>query len=307
MLQSVPNQFVGINAHLHSLWQSNGEWNTFHDYHIGQLMAALKAQLIPMGYTAKLTGSLQIRRVGDDLPRSPRSDVLIKDLDSARSFYPTLLARTPVLTMADLLAEAPEDLEHPYRALLIEEQGEAVAWLELLSPSNKGSSRDAQSYLAKRHLLLEQGLVFVELDYLHESPPTFNRLPDYSRHDSQAFPYRIVVIDPRPEYRENKVYLYQFGVEEPIPEADIPLNGGDVLTVDFDRLYQVTFESGLYGYEMDYAELPLHLERYSEADQLKILRRLFSVAKAKDFELPPVALIPELDSLQTALAQWEHR
>lgn len=301
------NQYRGLNPHLHSFWQAEQKWNRFHNYHIGQLMAAMKAQLLPMGYTAEMDESLQIRRVGDDV-RRPRSDVLIRDLDPQRAALPLAVTAGGQAVALEELTE--EDVEHPYSAVVIyEESGDAVGWVELLSPSNKGDQRDAYTYLAKRRLLLEKGLVFVELDYLHETPPTFDRLPDYSAHQPNAHPYRIAVIDPRPEYRRAQVYLHEFGVDAPIPTVKIPLNAGDSLVFDFDAAYQKTFEEALYGYDIDYRQLPMNFDRYSPADQLRIVTRMLTIITAaqqkQDLEAAPLPLVETPPTLEAALAKLE--
>lgn len=114
-VQSVKNQYPGVNTHLHSLWQGIGRWNRFHNVYLTKLMQSLKLVLRPMGYTADIEESLQIRRLSD----------------------------------------TDEDTEHPYFAVVIYEQfanfkrGEVVAWIELLSPANKGRSRDAETYPGK--------------------------------------------------------------------------------------------------------------------------------------------------------------
>ncbi len=51
-VRSIKNQYRGINAHLHSFWQARHKWNRFHNVHIAHLVGLLKAQLLPMGYTA---------------------------------------------------------------------------------------------------------------------------------------------------------------------------------------------------------------------------------------------------------------
>jgi len=56
--------------------------------------------------------------------------------------------------------------------------GDLVAWIELLSPTNKPLGRHFDAYRAKRQMLLQAQLVFVEIDLLHESPPTVN-VPSY--------------------------------------------------------------------------------------------------------------------------------
>ena len=311
VIRSVKNQYLGINAHLHSHWQGIGKWNRFHNVHIAQLLVTLKARLLPMGYTAETEESLQIRRVADH-PSLPRADILIGDL---------LPQRTPVAPLhyggvqtlpIEEFVDAEDDAEHPYYAVAIYERlvndlSMPVAWIELLSPSNKGGSLDAQSYRAKRKELLRNGLVFVELDYLHETPPTFERLADYSKQEADAHAYHIVVLDPRPTFRQGRVYLHEFDVDDPVPTVKIPLNGSDVLDFDFGLAYRKTFEEALYGYDMDYRRLPMNFDRYSKDDQARIAVRMVTVLEAAangvDLETGPfpVKTLP----LETALAQIE--
>jgi uncharacterized protein DUF4058 len=284
-IQSRVNQYLGINPHLHSFWQGTGRWNRFHNFHVGQLMAALKAQLLPLGYTAEIEESLQVRRVGDDLPRRPRSDILIRDLDLQRAASSGVSNGVQTIALGELVEEE-EDLDHPYSAIGLYERtpdfqpGEPVGWVELLSPTNKGDTKDAYTYLAKRRLMMEQGLVFVEIDYLHETSPTFERLPDYSRREDGAHPYRIAIMDPRPEYHWTQVNLQELDVDTPVPKMEIPLNRGDKLAFDFGVVYRKTFEEALYGYDMDYTELPQNFDRYSTDDQQRIERRMAAVAHA---------------------------
>lgn len=51
-VRSTKNQYIGINAHLHSLWQAEGGWDEFHAAHIIYLANSLKVPLLPRGYTA---------------------------------------------------------------------------------------------------------------------------------------------------------------------------------------------------------------------------------------------------------------
>jgi hypothetical protein len=309
-VRSVKNQYRGINAHLHSFWQGEHKWNRFHNVHVAHLMAGLKAQLLPLGYTAETEESLQIRRIGDT-PRQPRADIVVRDLDPLRPPQFSSALHAPTLTVEELVGEA--DFERPYYAVAVYERSpdtQAVAWVELLSPTNKGILEDAQTYLAKRRLLLEQGIVFVELDYLHETPPTFAPLDDYTRREPHAHPYRIVVLDPRPDFRTGPSFVGEFDADEPIPTVTIPLNAGDRVDFDFNAAYQKTFVEALYGYDMDYAALPLNFERYNEADQTRIARRMLSVLEAAaagiDLETGPFPIkdIPLNEALtQTAMLQ----
>jgi hypothetical protein len=269
------NLYQGVNAHLHSLFQAQGGWASFHTLHIAHLLVALKARLLPLGYTAVLEDSLQLRRADDSTAR-PQSDITIYDTPPWRSTADTARSTGALtLPLLDVLDENPP-AEAPYRAVAIyplnDKRAERpVAWLELLSPSNKGSGDDAQRFRLKRHDLIEAQLVWIELDYLHSTPPTFARLPDYTRGAPDAQPYRIIVIDPRPRLSAGRLYLSNFAVDAPIPTVELPLNADTLLSFDFDAPYQRSYSEALYGLELvDYAAPPIQFERYSAADRERI-------------------------------------
>jgi hypothetical protein len=315
-VRSIKNQYPGINAHLHSYWQGAKKWNRFHNFYIGRLMASLKVQLIPLGYTAEMEESLQIRRVGDDL-YNPKADILLSDLKLRGERQPYILSSPAAqIMMIDELVEFEQDREHPYFSLAIYERsnpGDPIAWIELLSPSNKGGRLDAQTYLDKRRELLRSGLVFVELDYLHETPSTFETIPDYTRHEPKSSPYRMVVLDPHPDFNVGPAYLYAFNVDQAMPKVKIPLKGKDVLEFDFEAVYQQVFEEGVYGYDVDfdYTQLPMNFDRYRPDDQARIVSRMLAVLKAAhagiDLEANaplPVEQVSLEDGLKR-LAEWQ--
>jgi len=318
-IRAVKNQYRGINAHLHSYWQSKSGWNEFHTNHIADLTRLMRVQLYPMGYTAHTEQSLQIRRAGAP-QRAPRADVLIVDDDELR------VRRHPAPPVADtqeLLAPIPvalglaEDIAY-HKAVVIyradsEERGEPVAWVELLSPSNKPGGQDWHEYRLKREDLLQAGIVFVELDYLHESSPTLDMVASYRTRgtahppETGAHPYRIAIIDPRPEFWEGQARVRQFDVDDEIPVMRIPLQGDDVLMFDFGAAYNKTFNEMLYGNEVDYSQLPLNFDRYSEADQQRIVCRMLAVLNAarNGIDLNAAPLPVEPLSLEDALKQLE--
>ena len=300
-VRATRNQYIGINAHLHSLLQSGLGWQEFHTSHIVHLTSALKLQLRPLGYTASVEESLQIRRYGEP-QRNPKSDVLIYDEDPIRPYrpiYPSVgSTQDVVMPLPIMLDLAEEEMEH-HRAIGIypitnprEDQGEPVAWIELLSPSNKPGGQDARYYRDKRKNILQAGLVFVEIDYLHESLSTFKNVVPYKNGEQAlAHPYRIGIIDPRPDIYAGEGRLREFDVDTSIPVMDIPLNGGDVLRFDFGQPYHKTFDEMLYGEKVDYSQLPLNFNAYKESDQARIVSRMLAVldtAQAgRDLEQPP--------------------
>jgi hypothetical protein len=306
------NQYRGINAHLHSLWQAEEGWADFHGPHITDIYRDMNRKLLPMGYIAHVERSMQIRR-WDDMPVRPRSDILIRDTqpERGRQPAPAVLAEPAHSTVADLLL-ATEDSEKPWRAIAIyrgerRQADTPVAWLEILSPTNKRPGADRRDYIAKRQNLLDAGVVFVEIDYLHEYPSTFRSLLDYTRPDErdEAHPYHIVMLDPRPDIWTGPAVNNGFNVDDPIPPLTITLLENDQLTIDFDELYQNSFEAGFYGdHYIDYAALPVHFDRYSPADQARIARRMLAVLAASETErsTPPLPVQKDLP-LEEALGQ----
>jgi hypothetical protein len=314
---AIKNQYQGINAHLHSFFQAKGGWNGFHTLHIGHLAVALKAKLFPMGYTAEIEPSLQIRRL-DKPSQNPESDILIFDKDKLRpqSSPPTPLATTATLVMPTvaILSVLPKS-EKEYAAIRVYQRsqhlGRPVAWIELLSPSNKTNRHDLEIYQSKRQQILEQGIVFMEIDYLHESSPTIPKIPDYRTRKNRvghpnAHPYRIALIDPRPDIYTGHAQIVEFDVDKPIPVITIPLSGADTLEFDFGAVYNQSFEAMLYGLEnIDYRQMPLHFDRYSPTDQARIAARMVAILNAHQhgISLENTPLPVEPMSLEEGLTQ----
>jgi hypothetical protein len=323
IVRSVKNQYLGVNAHLHSDWQARGGWGEFHTSYIVDLSRALKAQLLPMGYTASIQESLQIRRV-DDTKERPTSDITIYDNEPSRLREAAVAyagdTHQMVLTLPDVMSDDNDLSEATYKAIALYEVetrrqgGQPIAWLEILSRSNKPGGRDAQTYRTKRRVLLDRGLVLIEIDYLHESSPTLSQIPNYrtrgrkQQAEPGSHPYRILVLDPRPRFDKGKVYTYQFDVDELLPLVTIPLRGEDKLTVDFGAPYHKTLAEALFAYEwVDYRQFPMNFDRYSAADQARVATRMLAVLEAEragiDLETGPFP-IKEM-TLEAALAQLE--
>lgn len=127
-IRSIRNQYHGINAHLHSYWQSKGGWHSFHGNHIADLLRTLRAALLPMGYTADLETSLQVRRLEQRISE-PESDVTIFDFDRYSPADQTRIANRMVAVLQ--AAQAGIDLESgPFAADALP-LAEALAQLEL--------------------------------------------------------------------------------------------------------------------------------------------------------------------------------
>ncbi len=302
-LKTVSNQFLGINPLLHSQLQVAGGWDHFHVNHISDLTRFLQRDLRTMGYVAQAEQSLQIRR-REDAVRSPESDVTIYD-PLQRPVSHARPSGGLALSVPELL-ELEEDLA-TYRAIGIYQKapdaarGDAVAWLELLSPANKPDGRHFATYREKRTALLQAGLVFIELDYLHHQPPTI-AVPNYPGEPGSSC-YRILIIDPRPDWLSGEGHVYPVHIDEPLPTLDTPLNADDVLNFDFDAPYQQTYEGVFFGDSVDYTALPPAWETYSADDQARILSRLLAIRAAEHDEVDAPQVIDTMP-LDEALHRW---
>jgi hypothetical protein len=297
-ITSSVNQYLGINAHLHShfLHAETEGWEEFHSSHITDLTRAMNAHLPAMGYIARQERSLQIRHF--DEPLSPISDVLISDL-SRQGTVPRTFAAPQTQTALNvpastLLEREPVDVKRPTAIRIYElpedtstQREKPVAWIELLSPSNKSGSGYA-SYIAKREALLANWLVFVELDYLHGVSTTLAAIPDYrppgrdQKPRDDAHPYHLWLIDPRqPPDEPESAAIATFDVDQPIPALSIPLNRGEYFTFDFNAVYHQTFRAQpAFGMAVNYAAAPEAVERdYNLRDQTALAARMLTVQK----------------------------
>ena len=317
VVRSIKNQYPGINAHLHSCWQAEGGWSEFHTRYIVNFADVLTRALLPLGYTVRIEESLQIRYI--DFPpvvEQPESDLTIYDLDPARSLQPRTLPQVGavgelVLPIAETLLE-PLVSEKTYNTIKIYEtrarQGEPIAWIELLSPSNKSRGSDSREYLRKRDKIVESGIALVEIDFLNETRSTLRQLPIYPH--PKAHPYRIIIFDPRPSMGQGVARIVEFDVDAAIPSLDIGLNADDVLTMDFGTAYHLTLTNAMYGLQLvDYSQIPLHFERYSPDDQARIANRMLAVIEAAqagtDLETGPFpAKTLPLEEALKAIDEW---
>ncbi|MCE7946881.1 MAG: DUF4058 family protein [Chloroflexi bacterium CFX4] len=289
-VQARHNLYSGVNANLNSLLQNTaGEWESFHATHIVDLTRALNAQL-PAGYEARTERSLQIREVaiveGEEQVRRqrPQPDATIFGVGVASGRSTQLGAPSAALT-ATILETMDIDSETFLSAVVIYQvQGDArfgtpITRLELLSPANKPRGAGYAQYREKRNATLRGGMPLVEIDYLHQSPPIAKDLASYADQHPNAYPYAVIVSDPRPSLHEGTARLYVFGIDAPIPHVDIPLTFGVYLhAFDLGAVYNITYEqTPTYGRVIDYSVLPSAFERYAPEDQARIQARMATI------------------------------
>jgi hypothetical protein len=287
-IHSQVNQYRGVNAHLHSYYQSHGGWAGFHGSHIADLGRSLNA-LLPAGYIIDTEQSLQIREfhpvTGERLLKRTQPDMTIFTHLTQPVQTGSAGAAAPTLTQP-LLETIPLGEDLYFMALVIyhlegdETLGHPVTRIELLSPSNKPPNEGYLQYIEKRYAVLKGGIHMVEIDYLHETASPIKGIPAYPQ-QADSYPYAITVSSPVPSLEAGVSATYGFPVDTPLPTIGIPLLNDTSISLNFDAVYQQTFSSmKAYSLRVDYEALPERFDSYGAADQERIRRRMAAVQEA---------------------------
>ncbi len=229
----MPSPFPGMNPY----FEQDEVWHDFHQTFITAIRHALVKQ-VGSKYIVKLALHIYIRELASDERRllgradvgigAPRSHV------TGESTNGVLEAPTQCFVPAGV-----DVLEESFIEVRKADTRQLVTVIELLSPSNKYSGPDRESYLSKRRQLLLAGNVsFVEIDLLRGGP----RLP---LEGLQPCDYYALVA--RAEQRP-KVGVWPIQLRDPLPMISVPLLPGDTdARLNLQDLLQTTFDEG--GYE----------------------------------------------------------
>jgi hypothetical protein len=128
--------------------------------------------------------------------------------------------------------------------------GRVVARIELLSPSNKPGHVGYEAYRKARNDALYSRVPLIELDYLHESPPTAMNYPIYP-HQPRSHPYSVLISDPRPSVSQGRFLAHGLDVDASFPAIQIPLLGDEMLEFDFGEVYHYTYRRAKWGTMVD--------------------------------------------------------
>lgn len=282
-IYSDKNLYPGINAHLNSFLQNEaGGWQSFHAEHIIDLARSINERL-PAGYFTRSEKSLQI---SENVPTTGgKPGTTTPDVAIFRGGIQTNKPTPSSLTVTQPIASIPISdslIDEDYlTGIVIYQAGEGgalgrpITRIELLSPANKPSGSHYLTYLTKRQETLHSALRLVEIDYLDQTRPILNGLRSYAHQETGAYPYMILVSDPRPTVAQGFTQVYGFGIDDSLPIVTIPLAGADSFTFDFGVPYNRTFvNSPFYQMIVDYEKEPAHFEHYTELDRERIRDRM---------------------------------
>jgi hypothetical protein len=265
------NPYIGINAHLNSILQTPATdeqpatWPGFHAAHIINLMEALNA-VLPENYAA----------IGEHSLQSQGEDDAGVAVTVFRQGKGTALAEQALVSPSwEAKLEATIDPEDLMSAIVVRElteqsrYGIAVLRIELLSPSNKFDGRHYSAYRSRRNEALESTVPLVEIDYLHESISPIMGLPRYP-HEPKSYPYTLAIHDNRKGIREGITQVFGWKVGQKLPQLSLPLDDDKRVMLDFEPVYQHTYEHGRWGRLLDLSQEPPRMETYHEDDSVAI-------------------------------------
>jgi hypothetical protein len=274
------NLYPGLNAHLNGFLLTTAGWKGFHAGHIEHLREEVDS-LLPTGYFAESEESLQIAitNPGEDDTRSVQPDVTIfhrRVEPAAQISFPHAEVATRPDVVRFLSEVMPHDEETPSGVVIYDGRGrqppKPVTRIEVISPGNKRPDRYAEQYAHQRSQTLRGGMALIEIDYIHHKRPLLDSIPSYRQRAEGAFPYMVLVSNPREPEADGTFALYGIGVLTPLPTIEIPLLDGAYVTLDLAKVYDRTFMSRIRRYtdELDYAADPVDFERYHPDDQARI-------------------------------------
>jgi hypothetical protein len=288
-IRSDRNLYPGINPHLNSaLQQPGGGWRSFHARHLIYIADHIEPNL-PDGYIIRPEESIQVSRLEDEFnpgpPRPSVPDILIlRQLETSTPSSIVSPARYEAANQVIPIARFMDDPEDTLSGLVIYRDKQPVTRIELLSPANKPGGSHYPLYMDRRLETLVAGLRLVEIDYLHERRPISRDIASYRDRSPGAYPYHILVSDPRPSLEAGQTHIFHRGVLETLPVFSVPLEGQEQVMLDLGAVYNHTLSRRSIAEDIDYAQEPANMSAYTGADQAAIRAHMAQIAQEKRME-----------------------
>jgi hypothetical protein len=230
----MPSPFPGMDPYLE-------EPSLGPDFHMTMLVA-MRAALnprLPPRYAAQLDRYVWLEDSTEDQTRGGAPDLYVAELETV----PDSTSVATLAAPATVVLPAVLRLGTRYMRIVDRVNRRVVTVIELLSPANKGSDREA--YLAKRRELIATRTNLVEIDLLRSGQ---RPMPE------SASDYRVLV--SRPSDFPN-AGAWEFSVRDPLPTITIPLDP-DVATVPLDLkpCFDRTYDEARYPTQVDYTAPP---------------------------------------------------
>ena len=248
----MPSPFPGMDPYL----ETNPIFHELHTQMLSEAQAQLQPQLRPK-YVARLERHLSEGSVWDTPAElislaGKEPDVTVAATAPAPHLESTATLPVPTASATQELDADELALRRQRRIVIYVRTSprQAVASIELLSPSNKATGTVGQArYLEKRASALHGGLHWIEIDLLRggQRPPMAVTLPqpaDYLAYVAQATPTGWNHL------------AYGWGLRDPLPPLPIPLLGSDRALLDMGACFRAAYDRIAADDEADYVDLP---------------------------------------------------
>lgn len=272
------NRYPGVNAHLTNfLLQPGGGWESFHSGWITSIQEALD-EILPPNYYSLEEKSLQMvhrDQGGGVKPRRPDASIFQRPTERSAPASPLVVATDPtqVMPLENVAVAIDDDVMRVgvYEFTNRQVPGKLVTAIEVLSPANKPPATFSGAYRERRNETLAAGVNLVEIDLIHTRRPVVELLPSYPDREEGAQPTLVLVSRPHPSLQEGEFRIYAVGIADPLPKVAVPLLGDDEIVLHLQATYnQRIARTRLFQIVVDYADDPVHIAHYSDADQTQI-------------------------------------
>ncbi len=251
--------FPGMDPYL----EDQGRWPDFHASTITYCRDAL-SDCLPGGYVAQMGEEVRVVTWQEGHDRLMRPDVAIVHRSESSGFEPSA-AGAMLATLEPVaipFASAVDDVRDTWIEIRRLPDDHLVTAIEILSPTNKGSS-GLTEYLDKRQRLRDQAVNMVEIDLLIAG----RRLP-MARPLPPGHFFAIVSRVTTSQVGE----VYAWSLQRPLPKIPIPLEDPDPdVFLDLAEIFALAYQRGRYARLINYdrpLDLPLHPQDKEWAEQV---------------------------------------
>ena len=249
--------FPGMNPWL----EHPARWPDVHNSLIIAIRDALSPLVAP-NYYVSVESQAYIVDLGEH-QRLGRPDVSIVSPIGVLPRGGATTSEQTEINVQTVIVPTVDEVNHYY--LEIREAGThtLITAIEVLSPVNKRTGKGRESYLEKRHEILNSRTSFVEIDLLRAGEPMpleFVKKPG---------DYRILV---SPSWKRPSAQLVTFNLPAPIPDIGVPLSKGEEAPVlSLNQLVHDLYSRARFDIRIDYSEPavpPLSAEQQAWANNL---------------------------------------
>lgn len=240
----MPSPFPGMDPYL----EHPAYWSGFHTRFIVALGAAM-THLLPNGYYADVEQHVWLQEAESDDRRPfavPDAYVASRSGKGA-SAVATLTPSAPSIEV--MLPGPAKRKQHRFIKIVDQPGNRVVTVIELLSPSNKESGDDRNSYIAKRSEYLATGTSLLEIDLLRDG----ERIP-FGRPRPPIADYYALVSRAK---RFPKASVWAFNLRDLLPRLPVPLKPEhDEIVLDLRPCLDRAYDDGGYDNRIDYTQPP---------------------------------------------------